>query len=70
MLQKNQGEIYMNEAKCETHRIMVDDFVRPQFTDGFVEAMRKLQLSSPSATSNLRLTCKYLLERLGLKIPF
>ena len=45
------GEIHMNEAKCETHRVAVDNFEKPVFTSAFISAMRSLQQAATTPAS-------------------
>ena len=47
----SQGEIHMNEVKCEAYRIAVDDFQPPVFTPAFITAMRSLQRAAKNPTS-------------------
>ena len=48
---ETQGEIHMNEAKCEIHRVAVDNFEKPVFTSSFITAMRALQQAATTPTS-------------------
>lgn len=48
---ESQGEIHMNEVKCEAYRIAVDDFLPPVFTPAFIYAMRSLQRAAKNPAS-------------------
>jgi len=46
------GEIYINQAKCETHRIVIDNFEPPIFSAQFLSGMRRLHKAAANPTSN------------------
>ena len=52
--ENNNGEAYINKAKCLVYRVSINRYAKAEFTVSFVSALRHLQITAKNPDTNIR----------------
>jgi len=51
--EKNNGEAYINKAKCLVYRVSINQYAKAEFTVSFISALRQLQIAAKNPNKDI-----------------
>ena len=63
--ENNNGEAYINKAKCLVYRVSINKFAKPEFTASFIGALRHLQINAKKKKISKKKAMKNFIQEYG-----